>query len=481
MITVADCLRLTELTNVTVVAGSQGLLRTVRLTHASDEPDVLSWVAPEIIVLTTGQNYSDDPDVWVHLIAQLDEADVSALMVSPGRYLAELPMQALEEANRRNFPVLMVPWEVPFVRITAAIHRLLLENHIAEWSRVAQLGVRVTEAVVQAKTLDALLQAFSELIGYPVRVDLEPATGAPHGTAFALPSPDLSGWSLVVEAVDLMEPEVIVARQMAGTFAIWILQQKLSVQSEFEAQAALFDQLLSGQGHDSARVRDRLRMLGVHSQRKYALLLLTLPDPLDKEAQSRVFDDVRMVVTQLLHSALLLSTSHPMGLLCLLAEDRIDRRALTGGFLDPFFSRFPGSVGVLSTPAGLADLPVLTRSMSQMIPLLVRGRVHDMAQVLFASVIVNLPEELMQGLVGITWQRLTDKELIPTLRALIENGGHRKQAALRLGIHRNTMTRRVQAIEQQLGRPLTPALLTQLDLCDQWMRAREPNGINGWD
>jgi hypothetical protein len=214
-------------------------------------------------------------------------------------------------------------------------------------------------------------------------------------------------------------------------------------------------------------------MMGVHPQRQYALLLLTLPDPLAKRPHARMFDDARILVTQLLQHALLLSTPHSLGLLCLVAEDRIDRRAWAQGFLRPFFSRFPDSVGILSASATLADLPVVNSAMSRMVPLLPKGRVHDMAEALFASVVVNLPEDLMQGLVSATWQRLRDKALIATLRALIETGGHRSKAASRLGIHRNTMTRRVQEIEQQLGRALTPSLLTQLDLCEQWMRVRD--------
>lgn len=473
MVTVGDCLGLRELQTVTIAAGREGLTRPVRLTHAVDEPDVLSWVAPEIIVLTTGQNHPEDPEVWLRLIRELDAQGVSALMVSPGRYLSRLPSLALKEAECIGFPVLMVPWELPFVKITEAIHRLLLENHIANWSRVAELEVRVTEAAVQAKTLDELLHTFSALVGYQVTLEFEPSQVSEPCSRFPLPSPDLLGWTLVVGAAEMTEPEAIVARQMAGTLAIWVLQQKISAHSEFEVQATLFDRLLAGQWEDSIAARDRLRMIGVQANRPCRLLLMTLPDPLAHSDQARMFDDSRLLVTQLLHSSVMLSTTHPLGLLCLINESKADVRGSLGSALLPFFIRFPQSVGVLSPSTVLGDLPTLQKTMARMVPLLSPGLVHDMSDALFPAVILNLPDDLMQGLVSTTWERLTDATLVRTLRMLVMTGGHRSGAAVRLGIHRNTMTRRVQQIEHQLGRDLTPALLTQLDLADQWKKAKD--------
>jgi purine catabolism regulator len=472
MVTVGDCLNLEELADVKIAAGAQGLGRAVRMTHAVDEPDVSTWVEPDILVLTTAQNYPADGDTWGELVCQLDARGVAALIVSPGRYLRDLPPAALREADRLGFPVLVVPWELPFIRITAAIHRLLLKDHIHQWSRVAELGVRITEAAVRAKSLDSLLGAFAELIGSEVSLELEAALrGGEAGRKFPLPSPELEGWSLWVQSWETSAAESIVARQMAATLAIWILQQKISADDEFEVQAATLDHLLSGQPELFSEARDRLRIMGIRPNRACRLLLLTLPAMNDRPGTPRAVDDARMIATQLLQHALLLSTTHPMGLLCLIDAERAAVPSPSGSYFESFFRRFPQSVGVLSAPSGLEELAALKNAMARMVPLLPPGGVHDMTSTLFAAVVVNLPDDLMQGYWTSTWQRL-DETLIKTLRILIQSGGNRTDAALRLQVHRNTMTRRIQLIEAKLGQRLTPPLLTELDVADQWMAVR---------
>ncbi|MCY0879623.1 MAG: hypothetical protein OWU84_11860 [Firmicutes bacterium] len=51
MATVAGCLQLNELSQLTAIAGGAGLGgRPVRLTHAIDESDIFAWVLPDILV-----------------------------------------------------------------------------------------------------------------------------------------------------------------------------------------------------------------------------------------------------------------------------------------------------------------------------------------------------------------------------------------------------------------------------------------------
>lgn len=471
VVTVADCLALPDLSSVTLIAGRNGLNRPVRLAHVIDEPDILSWVAPEILVLTTGHNHPPDTGFWVNLIRGLANHGVAGLMVALGRYLPALPPIALKEADQLCFPIISVPWLLPFVKVTEAVHRLIIQEHAQSWSQVAELEVRVAEATVHAKTLDHLLKTFSRLIGRPVKVDKNNQEAGV--SRFSLPSPDLSHWELTVGPPELSEPESIVARQMAGVLAIWLLQQKIAMRSHFEAQAALFDRLLSGQWEDSPVARQRLRMVGVLPERSYRLLLLTLPDPLTENAsfQSEIFEEARTLLANHLKERISLITTHPLGLLLLLD---IDARAITllESVTRLFFARFPSSVGVISPHCMIAELPNIKRTLAQIVPLLSPGVVHDMSDALFPAIVVGLPDDLMQSFVASTWERVTDPSLEKTLKALVAVGGHRSDAAQLLGVHRNTITNRVEQIETLLGRPLTPGFLGQLDLAHQWMQTK---------
>lgn len=470
MVTVGDCLKNDKLEGLVLLAGHRGLTRSVRLAHVVDEPDILSWVAPEIMVLTTAHNHPPDGKFWDGLVQGLAGHGVSALGVALGRYLPSLPDEALAKANELDFPVISIPWDIPFVQITQAIHRRIVLDHADSWSRVAELQVQVAEAAAHSKDLDTLVHALSNLVGREVVVSQEPPS-IDGFTRIALPSPELSGWQLWCGPPKLAEPDIVMIRQ-AAVLAVWLLQQKMATRAELDSQAALLDQLLVGPWKDSGAARDRLLIAGVNPSQRFRLLLVTFPDHPAHKFQTHSFEDVWQTVKQHVGDRLLLMTFGLHGLICLLSTARVADDNLPR-VLAPLFDRFPHCVAIISEPTPISDLPAAQKTLSRIAPLLPPGSVHDVSKAIFPIIISSLPDDLMRAFAAATWQRLDDAVLEQTLRDLIAVGGRRSEAAKLLGVHRNTITNRIEQIESLLGRTLAPEFLSQLNVADQWMRLKE--------
>src|SRR5919204_5432633 len=86
-VTVAEILQLPEFADVKVVAGHGGLARRIRNVNVMEVPDILAWVKPAELLLTTGYPLRDVPDGLPALLAGLDRAGVAALGVKLRRYL----------------------------------------------------------------------------------------------------------------------------------------------------------------------------------------------------------------------------------------------------------------------------------------------------------------------------------------------------------------------------------------------------------
>src|SRR5262245_59248256 len=97
-----------------VLAGAQGLDRIVQRLNVMEVPDILPWVKPHELLLTTGYPVRDDPDALVDLVGELDDRGLAALAIKLHRYIDELPPEVLAEADRRSFPVIEFPAEVGF-------------------------------------------------------------------------------------------------------------------------------------------------------------------------------------------------------------------------------------------------------------------------------------------------------------------------------------------------------------------------------
>jgi hypothetical protein len=74
-----------------VLAGASGLDRIVSRLNVMEVPDILPWVKPHELLLTTGYPLRDDPDGLIKLVAELDERGLAALAIKLHRYFDELP------------------------------------------------------------------------------------------------------------------------------------------------------------------------------------------------------------------------------------------------------------------------------------------------------------------------------------------------------------------------------------------------------
>src|SRR4051794_7733068 len=69
---VHEVLGATTLAGARVLAGASGLDRVVQRLNVMEVPDILPWVKPHELLLTTGYPLRDDPAALVELVAELD-------------------------------------------------------------------------------------------------------------------------------------------------------------------------------------------------------------------------------------------------------------------------------------------------------------------------------------------------------------------------------------------------------------------------
>src|SRR5579859_6563425 len=106
---VREVLAMPTLAGARVLAGAGGLDRMVRRLNVMEVPDILPWVKPHELLLTTGYPLRDDPDALVGLVVELDSRGLAALAIKLHRYLDAVPPRMLAEADRRGFPIVEFP------------------------------------------------------------------------------------------------------------------------------------------------------------------------------------------------------------------------------------------------------------------------------------------------------------------------------------------------------------------------------------
>ena len=107
-------LELPCLAGAEVLAGRSGLSGVVSRLNVMEVPDILPWVKPQELLLTTGYPLRAVPESLTALVEQLAARGLAGLAVKRGRYLPDLPPAMLEEADRLGLPVIGLPEAVSF-------------------------------------------------------------------------------------------------------------------------------------------------------------------------------------------------------------------------------------------------------------------------------------------------------------------------------------------------------------------------------
>ncbi|MDA8193601.1 MAG: helix-turn-helix domain-containing protein [Thermaerobacter sp.] len=106
-----------------------------------------------------------------------------------------------------------------------------------------------------------------------------------------------------------------------------------------------------------------------------------------------------------------------------------------------------------------------------------RGRALPARTLIYPLLLTQLPNQPMQLLTAMTWDRITDGKLRETLTTWLEEGGQIRPITERLGVHRNTLNNRLKQIEQLIGAPLTHHMAHQLKLGLDWQRANPATNV----
>ncbi|MFG2050336.1 PucR family transcriptional regulator [Micromonospora sp. NPDC048935] len=152
-----------------VVAGDAGLDRPVRWVHVAEVPDIATLLGGGELVLTTGIGLPGDDAGLRAFIGDLADVGVSGLVVELGRrYVSGVPRVMVAAAERRGLPLVELRRATPFVRITEAVHALIVDAQLTELRATEEIHQRFNDLSVEGGDAAEVIRQAAELSGCPV-------------------------------------------------------------------------------------------------------------------------------------------------------------------------------------------------------------------------------------------------------------------------------------------------------------------------
>ncbi|WP_372997441.1 PucR family transcriptional regulator [Lutispora sp.] len=147
-ITIEELMKHDIMKDATIIGGKRGISRIVTGANIMEVPDILDWVRAGEILITTAYSIKDDEKALKNLIPLLNSKGLSGLAIKTKRYLEKVPQIMVDEANRLDFPIIELPYDLSFSDV---MNDILLQVHNKQSDllmRMDEIHQRLTEVVL---------------------------------------------------------------------------------------------------------------------------------------------------------------------------------------------------------------------------------------------------------------------------------------------------------------------------------------------
>jgi len=153
-----------------VAAGASGLDNRVRWVHVSELRDPTPWLEGGELLLTTGLGVGTTPAAQVAYVRRLAAAGLAGLGFGVGLGFDTVPKAIVTVADRVGFPVVTIPYELPFIAVTKVGFSRLANEQLELMTDALAVHERLAEIVLDGGGLETLLDALFQSLGYSLRL-----------------------------------------------------------------------------------------------------------------------------------------------------------------------------------------------------------------------------------------------------------------------------------------------------------------------
>ncbi|HEX5468893.1 MAG TPA: PucR family transcriptional regulator ligand-binding domain-containing protein [Gaiellaceae bacterium] len=453
-LTVQDIAELPEL-ELVVAAGADGLRKEISWLHVSELSDPTQFLEGGEFLLTTGLGVGEMATTQRAYVRRLAKHGLAGLGFGVGFGFPEVPAPIVDEADKLTFPVLAVPYEVPFVAITKAAVSHLANERLARLTRALEVHERLADAVLEGRGLQALLAVVCNHLGCSLalvdesgRVVAERHAGPRLGFETALELSVVSAGERVVlkaarEGSEFEEYDRLVLHHGQTALAFELSRRRAVSAAELRLAGDLLEDLEDDRLDDREAAR-RMAAFGLEADNDFAALLAVPRNGLSTE---RLRDEVAQELER--GSVPYLSTARRDRAAFLVGaegEDEVLALARRVVAAEPM-----ARVGVGRPAHGRG----LGRSLLEARAALDAGsgEVASYRDLGSLELLLTLPDAALEAFVDrVLGPAAGNAWLVDSLTALLDAGCRWSEAAEQLGVHRHTLRYRMDRLREQTGR-----------------------------
>ncbi|MET1032215.1 PucR family transcriptional regulator [Domibacillus tundrae] len=152
--------------DIKLAAGERGVLNDITNVTMMDAPDILPYLKPNDLLVTTGYHVKDEPDELVRLIGQMAQKNCAALFIKTKRFFGQLPSEAVLLADDLGFPIVEIPENWSLGETVNQMLNIILDKRTSELRGAIDTHKLFSGHIMSGKGLNVLLANLTELTGH---------------------------------------------------------------------------------------------------------------------------------------------------------------------------------------------------------------------------------------------------------------------------------------------------------------------------
>jgi len=154
-----------------VVSGERELDRPVRWVHIADILDIAPLLKGGEVLLTSGLALGEDERRDLRYLRELAGVGVTALFITLGWQVSEIPAALVDEADRLHLPLVTLRSPIPFVEVTERVHTEIVNRQYLLLQQAEAMGRALTALVLHGGGIKPIVDELGRLVGKPVVVE----------------------------------------------------------------------------------------------------------------------------------------------------------------------------------------------------------------------------------------------------------------------------------------------------------------------
>lgn len=154
---------------MTIHAGHDKLSRQVRWVHPTEIPEIAQFLRGGEMLLTAGLGIGKTAECQRRYIDEIADAKAAVLIIElSGRAFDTMPSALVEAARERDFPLVSLDAELPFVEVSAQVHESITDGRVQDLSAYERVNAQMMHLLLENRDPIAFTDALADEVGFPV-------------------------------------------------------------------------------------------------------------------------------------------------------------------------------------------------------------------------------------------------------------------------------------------------------------------------